>query len=565
MSETLVSIVDPSVACITRTDGHWFVFDVPADVLAEISDPTRAVDGDVLSQRARGGSLVFVPSAEGTVRIWRGALAAHDVFFAWRPDRGLVISDHILNVIAELPQRLRRPGGPGLVEHYVCTHVYDRRTFVERIQRPGMGDRVTIDTATGSATFEVVEPLHQISYDDAETDVVERVERAIDAIITPLSGEDRVACTFSGGVDSTLLASFTGPDTPLLMLKPDTPEFAIETEYATRAAGLLGRSLAEREVRETEFMTLLERRIDRAGNPHGHYVSPVLADLFEFDADVFILGEGADSVFGTDRGLRRISGAFANRTGLAALDAASHLPGSTGRRARQVRSYAREYAEPTTSMSGAFAGALAYGDDALARRVFGDDAVDEVYGLQMDAVVSHIDLESSQSDRFHQHLESVMWRWTYGDLNSSFRATALATGKRAVSPYTEASVVDALRTVPADRRYVKKLAGKWVLKEILERRVPGYPINQRKNATAIPFHRYYTDGPLVGVWSELDVPDLFTGSMRSELVDRPSSMTWNAITHAVWSDRIETNPDLQPLASSTATTIVHTPVGGGPA
>jgi hypothetical protein len=97
-----------------------------------------------------------------------------------------------------------------------------------------------------------------------------------------------------------------------------------------------------------------------------------------------------------------------------------------------------------------------------------------------------------------------------------------------------------------EERYIRGLTAKWILKDLLDQRLPGYPSNQRKNATGLPFARFYRDGPLTTIWDTYDVPDRFEGEMRDELVASPSTSTWNAITYAVWEQRIARNRDLQP-------------------
>ena len=101
--------------------------------------------------------------------------------------------------------------------------------------------------------------------------------------------------------------------------------------------------------------------------------------------------------------------------------------------------------------------------------------------------------------------------------------------------------------MPAKDRYVKGLHGKWVLKEILKKRVPSYPIGQRKLATGLPFERYYTGGPLTGIWEKYEMPDFIEPGFRDAVTDKPSAVTFNAIAHAIWSERIEKNANLEPL------------------
>jgi hypothetical protein len=82
------------------------------------------------------------------------------------------------------------------------------------------------------------------------------------------------------------------------------------------------------------------------------------------------------------------------------------------------------------------------------------------------------------------------------------------------------------------------------LKGLLAQRVPGYPVKQRKKATALPWERFYRSGPLRDFWERYDVPDLFTGKQKDALVNTHTAATWNAMSHAVWIERIARNRHL---------------------
>jgi hypothetical protein len=137
----------------------------------------------------------------------------------------------------------------------------------------------------------------------------------------------------------------------------------------------------------------------------------------------------------------------------------------------------------------------------------------------------------------------------FGNAMMLQRHVAHTVGKRVMGPYGDADVLTELARIPVDERYIVGMRAKWILKDLIDQRVPGYPSNQRKKATALPWQRFYTDGPLTGIWDRYDVPDIFVGEDRDALVNSTSISTWNAITYAVWEERIAKNADLQPHPS----------------
>ena len=115
-----------------------------------------------------------------------------------------------------------------------------------------------------------------------------------------------------------------------------------------------------------------------------------------------------------------------------------------------------------------------------------------------------------------------------------------------IGPYCDPDVLTALATIPVRDRYVRGLSAKWLLKELLAQRLPQYPVKQRKKATALPWRRFYTNGPLTGVWDSYPVPEIFEGDLRDELVREPMVNTWTALAYSIWVERVVRNDGLEP-------------------
>ena len=557
MSRNLaLTFTDPDVEVTRGPTGTWFVAGLPDGEDVDVSTLGSA-EVDRLVQRHKNATVTRVRQVDGRcegITVWRGLLAPAEVYHAFTDDGSLIVSDHIRNVLAALSPGERAPTETALIDHYLSGSVHDRLTLGGRARRVAPGDRLTIDIDEG-ITEAVVDRIPSISDPQAIEDVVDRVEAVLEASTRPWLGVDDVCVTFSGGVDSTLLASFFDAGSSLVSMTTDSPEWSKETEYAVAAAELLGRDLTLDHVDEADYLSLLERTIDVMATVPPYYVLPMLMKAYDREETTFVLGEGADSVFGTDRGLRRIAGGLTHPVGIAVLRMGGALPGALGYRSRQVRSYAESFARSTDDVQGAAGSSLRHGPPTILESIVGRDAVDEVSAGHLRFVLDRVDVEMPESRTFWRHTELVLWRHTLCGLARVDRLLALPNGKRIVEPYLDWSVVRELLSVPADRRYIKRLAGKWVLKDILARRVEGYAVNQRKNATGLPFERYYDDGPLRGVWDRYDVPDFIPDSVRPAVTDTPSPMTFFALTHAIWSERIERNPSLAPHPAAVELTL----------
>jgi asparagine synthase (glutamine-hydrolysing) len=501
-------------------------------------------------RRQRDASLIFIEIEDGAatrLRAWKGLLAGNEVYFAHLPEGGLAVSDHFRNVVSAIPVADRAMSTDAVAEHYISGWVHDRGTHSAGVQRLANGDRLDLDLRSGEMSLGYFDRIESVAVDEPDERHLERVDNALEDVIAPMRSDHEVSVAFSGGVDSTLLLSYMdGQGTPLTMV-PDTPEFGDETEYARGAARLLGRDLSLLELKERDYLRLLEEAVETMATPIRHYVSPMTGVLYRQSAQSYLLGEGADSVFGSGRGIKRVSAALSARPARAALSVLESVPGLIGGRARQIGGYAASFAEPTTSPAGAAGRALDYyGDTSLALRVFGSDTADRLFRKQLSSVLERVAIEVEEKERFHRHTEIYFWRNMFADASIPGRHIAHAQGKRVVMPFITWRVVSESLKIPARRRYNKGLAGKWILKRLLRQRVPEYKINQRKLATGLPFTRFYETGPLAGIWDRYDVPDVIPSALRQELVGSPTPVTWHAITHAIWTEKVVRNAELRP-------------------
>lgn len=189
-----------------------------------------------------------------------------------------------------------------------------------------------------------------------------------------------------------------------------------------------------------------------------------------------------------------------------------------------------------------------YIDEPLVRRMFDDAALRGRLLARLDGLARRVDFTVPSSRRLQSQIEAAqLLDYMTEEMVTCFRHLAHGLGKSAIAPFLDRRVFDAAMSVPATERYVRGLQGKYLLKAVLARRVPRYPVDQRKGRTGISFRRYCLQGPLSSIWERYRMPDLVPQALRARLVAEPSPTTWNAITFAIWGQRIRRNEALQPL------------------
>ena len=546
-----LGLTHPDASAATGPDGVWFATDLPEVELEKLAAaPSSIATVDELVHRYRDATVVFVGLHDGrphSVTAWKGLLSGHAFHYVRREDGGWYLTDHFHNAVAVIPHERRGIADDALLNHYLSSTVTGRTTYTKGVDRLIQGDRVQIDLPSGSATVDVFSRHQRTATDEPLELHLDRLDGALEEVMAPLRAAGDVGVGFSGGVDSTLILSYLGnAGTPLTVL-PGSPEFDRETDYAREAAGFLEREITEIRLDENDYLRRLEDHVALMASPPYSYVTSVLGALYEYPLPEFVLGEGADGVFGSGRGIRRVASTLSGPAGRGLLQALGKAPGPLGSRARQVDGYAALFAEPPDSPAGYAGRTLEYhGDMSHANAIFGEEAVADAYRRGLDLVRERVDLETSESDGFFRHIELAQWRLIFIDLERVGNHNAQALGKRQAQPFTKWRVVSEQLKVPAKQRYYRGMAGKWMLKNLLARRVPQYKVNQRKLATALPFGRYVSSGPLADFWDRYEIPDIVPPQLHETVRTTAKPLTWMAITHAIWNERVAGNPALEP-------------------
>ncbi|HHC08753.1 MAG TPA: asparagine synthase [Actinobacteria bacterium] len=502
-------------------------------------DPLRW--GTEQMARVRRGVLIWLPK-EGPVVAWRGLFSSHDCFWVEGAE-GLLLTDHFAHGVAAVPVAERRQSYDSVVAHYLTRMNHFGLTHLDRVAVLGHGERLVHDGRR--ASLEVFDRLEPAVVPGDRADYLDRVEAALCAACETLGG---ASVMFSGGVDSTLVASCMPEGTDAVTFVPGSPEYRIETEYARRAASILGLPVTYHEIPEEGYLELLEATIDVCGQPPVHDAMPMFYATFrDTPRDGYVVAEGADSLFGytmlsTVVGWRLRRRPFPRLLGLLA-----RVGGDVGARLGRLAGAAEALGRPVDDPEGPVVSSEVFGDGAKVLGLLDPVERTELVRHVFDYVGARVSLPQGRD--FAAVVETMHWTYLFEDELRIDLHLAGANGKRLASPFLDPATVDALASIPSPDRYVRGLRGKWILKDVLARRVPGYPVDQRKQSTALPFARFYRSGPLSQIWDRYEVPDVFDGALRDDIVEGGGGLTWNAITHAIWMERVVRNPDYRPPAA----------------
>ncbi len=544
------TFTDPDAIRIDRPDGTWFLLGTEHADGAAIDSVTATGEGRHFCRSHPEALVVFIATSDQTanrVQAWKGVFSTREVFFSIRPSLDVSLSDHFLNVLASLPPRDRLPDEKALVGHYLFRKPFGRRTYSASITRLSHADHLEIELGTGKVRWSRFDRIEADTERRSSQEYVAAIDTALERSFESIPTDHTAALMFSGGVDSTLLMTYAGDSIQPITFVPDTPEFQPETRYARDAMSLFGSESREIPIAEDRFVEMLEISTDTLGTPVFDDSTPYFSEVvMNQPHGTFIAGQGADSGFGMSLKLARFSSWF-RFPGLrhALVATAPHTPGHLGYRMRQVAPQAAGFARDPSDPDGFAGNTRSFGDTSLFQSVVGPSAITEVKAEQLEYVIERVQRVADPDSAFLSHIELAHWMVLFGNPILSMRLAAHARGRRAVGPYLDGRVLSELARVPIDERYVRGLRAKWMLKDLLDQRLPGYPTNQRKKHSALPYERFYEQGPLTGIWDRYDVPDIFSGKKRDALVAAPSTSTWNAITYAIWEQRVAKNPDLQ--------------------
>ncbi len=553
-------LCDPARIEIPLPDGAWIASGFHAEAAERLRrDPTSERAAGLCREIGDATLIRITANAGRAVRLeaWRGATSAFEIFYSVRPDGAVLVADQFRNILAEIPVAERRPSEAAILDHFLFRTVPGVKTYVRGVERLGHGEHLVLMPATGAATTRIFDRIGREWLRGSLEEYLDRLEPAFAETVRRFAGRERLMSMFSGGVDSSLLHTYLDGDVRAVFYQPErvTPGTPDPTRYARRATDLLKLDLEVRRIPDDAIWERVEQNIEAAGWPQRVLQASMYADAFALEGQNFVLGERADALFGA-AGTRaaalgaRCRGRLA-RLGLRSL-AGLHL-GSVSRRAGNLRQVSREIGLPACSPEGwaARMSSRGFTDFAIIADIVGQEVLLQRMVERLSYVTARLRPPPKEADLLTRHLELAHWIDFLCEDHSSFlRQLGLAHRKSVILPFLQEPVVRQAMTVPADERYIAKGQVKHLLKGLLKRRLPAYPVHQPKGITSMMTPRRYRGMDRRMVWETFPMPDFIPVRHRQTVADFENPMSGTALRLSILERKVLRNPALAGIAGT---------------
>jgi len=558
-----LSLASHDARIVKNASTLWVVFEVDADDAERLLE-TGGVDCGIESRickTAPAATIIKISmrseNQPAAVEMWRSITSYHDVFYAIRRNGDVLISDQFRNVLAELPIEERHPSENNVIDFFIYNQVPGNESYCALIKRLGSGEKLSIDLATTEISSSIFDRIEGHADRRPIASYLQDIDHALETRINSFERSGgRLVNLFSGGVDSTLIQSYLGRETPAVYLASESVvlDSPFEIDYAAQAARALGVDLVTIPVKEEDYLNQLETTVDATAIPPMFLALAHLAEAFKMKFDRFIIGAEAAAIFGTDNRVVPVALRLNSGFGVYLAEQASRIFHNSGRPGlRALGATARSLSLEPNSLFGFGAQTDVDTEYNLIDAIFGQHKAEERLSARLDYVMDRVTLSAPRGNEALQHIElGQCVDYLCGDHVSYLRQFAGGFGKSAITPYRSRAALESALNIPVSERYLRGLHGKYLLKKLLKQRVAGYPAFQRKGYSAISLERYRTDGPLATIWDQYSAPNFVNGMIGPQLLAKTGPITWNSIAHAMWEKRVRQNAGLKAVPGSRA-------------
>ncbi len=491
------------------------------------------------------------------VKCWKGLTAGYDLYYGQDAHGHLVLADNFGDICRALPQNKRVLSENGALDHLLFRAVPTEETHLESVRRVGFGCSLAFRADGFVHQYRRFDRVSAALGSQPRDRYIDAIEAALAHSMAGLSTTERTATLFTGGIDSTLVQSFSeGASTPI-NVEPEclSESWQFQLDYARQAAELTGKELVGVPVSLKDTRDQILSAIRLAGLPQRDFHTLLWPSAFRADYDLYLTGERADALFGS-KGAREAKAAYWLLCTVPGLFNGDAPPGALKGGAQvQLWKAGNRLAKHAGDPFG-FASIRSCGDYTnlpWLEKVFGTERVRARIENRFKSYLRQIDPGAIPRHPFYRRLFLAHWTtfWSTEEL-ARMRQIAHALGKTVYAPFAAGPVVDVSCAIPAADKYVRAFLTKHLLKALLHKRVPGYPTSQRKGVTGLDFGKLYRSGDLGNIWEDYDVPDFVPAEWKDTALKastKPSAplpeLCWPIANLSIWKKEV-----LDPMADS---------------
>jgi hypothetical protein len=552
-----IYVSNPAATVVTHGGrvaiGHGLDQDGETQLRAALTRPEPAASLDDIVAGQEEATVVLADAAAPggpALDAWRSATSYFEAYVVdVTPTRPPAIADHYCDALALIPAAQRQIDPHAVGDHLLFRAVSGTHTYVTAIGRLGHGEHLRWQN--GRTARRIFDPL--VARPQADREPIDLVDAGLSKAIGRLPVTQGCVNQLSGGIDSSLLQTYLPAGTPTVSGTIDSPEFAVDRAYAESASRLLGTNHKFVPVEERDYLSLIVDVIRRCGVPPRMPQTAVYYPCFQLPAASFMNGQGAGAVFGLTSSLHHVD-CFNQRRWLRlaeTLRLALLLPMQQAKGLRRRIDRLRRIETAVGDWEGLGSRYSIVTNWELAGRILGAETVRERIESRAIYVTERFRSEERGGSPLFEHLEfgHVLSLLTDEPL-SNWRQLMHTYGKCMLAPFVCRSVVEAALAVPRSRRYVANGRMKYLLKDLLKRRLPAFEVDVRKATGDLPLARYFLGGPLKNAFERYAMPDFVDRDVAAATCAAADWLTWNLLSFAIWRDEVLSDTALA-LPSST--------------
>ncbi|MDB2253530.1 asparagine synthase C-terminal domain-containing protein [Halorubrum ezzemoulense] len=536
MSTTRVFITNPSATHLEDGDVDWIIAGTRPDIAVNRIDSYRSfsVGKDTITSLPGEYSILRIDNSleKTAINAHRGITSSFDWYFTLT-DRGPVIGDHFREVLAEVPVE-ERTVAESVGSDQLLLGTRPSKTYVEEVERLGHGEslswEVNSDDQPEVNLTEGLSTNNHLSPSKAK----QKLDSYFSSSLVP-DEYDGPATMLSGGVDSTLMQSYL-QSPPTVSAAYDSPEFEYEVEYALEASDLLNSEHQLLRFDESDFLSAVEKTTDATGHPLQHLQTTLMRQtVAETPHKTYFNGQLADGIFG-------VGSAVGYQIAWMTRHFNHYLP-SIYSQIDQLKQLSAELKRPVSDEHGAGMQFVIHSDEERVEDIVGETAVRNSKIRRFQYVRDRLSFDDTSGYGPHMHVGHFI-DFFQDNTVTPWRHAAHAHGKSLQTPFAAKKVVETVLSVPREKRYTNRFENKYLLKDLLNERLPGYNTKKSKGSSALPEERYLKRGPLSEAFEKYSIPEFVPSASHDKIRTGVDHTSWYALAYAVWRDRILTNPNL---------------------